>query len=320
MRTIGYELTVAKPKMTLDDNGEGCKISLHSFPLAKNGEESFMRRSVKSVHGGFTLVELLVVIGIISVLIAILLPALNTARERARQIACASRLRGISQAVEMMMADHHYLLPCVPFAQNAPTNPVTYSFGSTSITYAYGPKGGGNEFYDSINYVSYGFWNDLRPYGISTAQAALCPSDQARWGGNWAAQGWNWSPADRATIESDSSFATSYYLPFPLRVSGEKVTSIMFPTQKVLLCESTCAGYPTDDTTDPSYFPFQQMCHRTPWSGITDAPGFSQAVFVDGHVEMYNVAQVNGIQPAYGNTYYTLDYVGADVTNTVDIK
>lgn len=279
-----------------------------------------MRRSINPVRGGFTLVELLVVIGIISVLIAILMPALNVARERARQISCASRLRGISQAVEMMMADHHYNLPCVPFAANgAAMNPVTYGFDGGSITYSYSAKGV-NEFYDSLAYVSYGFWNDLRPYGISVAQASLCPSDQARWGGNWAAQSWFWTAADRATIETDISFATSYYLPFPLRVSGEKVTSIKFPTQKVLLCESTCAGYPTDDTTDPSYFPFQQMCHRTPWSGLTDAPGFSQAVFVDGHVEMYNVSQVNGIQPAYGNTYYTLDAVGADVDDTVDIK
>jgi prepilin-type N-terminal cleavage/methylation domain-containing protein/prepilin-type processing-associated H-X9-DG protein len=50
---------------------------------------------------GFTLVELLVVIGIIAVLIAILMPALTRARSQARDVACASNLRNLGQAVNM---------------------------------------------------------------------------------------------------------------------------------------------------------------------------------------------------------------------------
>jgi prepilin-type processing-associated H-X9-DG protein len=53
----------------------------------------------------------LVVIGIIAMLIAILLPALGAARERANQLKCLATLRGISQAAELHVLTHQGYLP-----------------------------------------------------------------------------------------------------------------------------------------------------------------------------------------------------------------
>jgi len=69
------------------------------------------KRSRIGHQPAFTLVELLVVIGIIAVLISVLLPALSRARTSAQTVACKSNLRQLVLATTMFANDHGGYLP-----------------------------------------------------------------------------------------------------------------------------------------------------------------------------------------------------------------
>ena len=72
---------------------------------------------------GFTLVELLVVVGIIAVLIAILMPALSRARDQALRVQCMSNVRNILQGILMYASENKNALPYTNWGGNPQGTP-----------------------------------------------------------------------------------------------------------------------------------------------------------------------------------------------------
>src|SRR5215213_8186435 len=141
------------------------------------------------VPAGFTLIELLVVIAIIGVLIALLLPAVQAAREAARRVQCTNNLKQLGLALHNYESANGIVVmqSMYPAGNYPPTKSHTTGGASYGWTVALLPFLEQAPLFNAFNFSAY-VWNtgvkEAHPganttVGYTQLGSLLCPSDGA---------------------------------------------------------------------------------------------------------------------------------------------
>jgi prepilin-type processing-associated H-X9-DG protein/prepilin-type N-terminal cleavage/methylation domain-containing protein len=219
----------------------------------------------------FTLVELLVVLGIIAVLISILMPALSMARKQAATVKCANNMRQLMLAVTAYVSEHQGQLPyCNWMPSVNAVNPVMqygegWLFCMPSMRVGFGGDldGTWSTTAPPLDGMKTG---NLWPY-LNNQEIYHCPDDDPA----------AWTGTHRLTSYLMNGAQAGYINALLLHRPGIKISQFGDNSHCVLLWEATSL---TGDWNDGSSEPSQEVLADRHGNGANVA-------FLDGHVEWW---------------------------------
>ncbi|HYV37049.1 MAG TPA: prepilin-type N-terminal cleavage/methylation domain-containing protein [Gemmataceae bacterium] len=219
---------------------------------------------------GFTLVELMVVMAIVAVLVGLLIPAVQKARDASANINCKSNLHQLGIATHSYIVANNQNLP--PGLVGDATNGRVFWFGSVA---------GGTKTVD----VSGGF---LSKFYESDNRILQCPSLDLLsvaldYGGKSGGYGYNYEYLAPPTYASSAPFGVTVPIPVKITAVGSSAGTVLFADSMGVDSFSTPARQSSPVLIEAPLL--EPPSYSYPVVNFRHSGGTANVVFLDGHVE-----------------------------------